>query len=292
MKQALTNGIDVSKWQGTNIDWQAVKASGVDYVILRAGYGRIIDQKDPTFEANYAGAKAAGLDVGVYWYSYAMTNSEAEAEATVCLEAIKGKRLEYPVYYDIEEAKQLARGRTVVSNMAEAFCKRLEAAGYFAGIYMSASPATTHLTAFAKTRFALWLADWSGDLSYTGAVGMWQYTDKGKVDGIKGAVDLNRCYLDYPAIIKRNGLNGYQVEPPKLVNPYKAPTKVLRRGSKGDGVRWMQWTLHRLGYDLGGAGIDGSYGPATEQAVKTYQLAVGLEVDGVCGPKTQAALKK
>ena len=290
--KALTNGIDVSKHQGTAIDWAKVKASGVDFVIIRAGYGRYASQEDPQFDANYKGAKAAGLDVGVYWYSYATTNAEAEAEAAVCLQVIKGKKLDYPVYIDIEEKKQLALGRSAVSNLAEAFCKKLETAGYFAGVYMSASPATTYLTAYVKTRFALWIADWAGDLSFTGSVGMWQYSESGKVDGIPGPVDLNRCYIDYPGIIRRNGLNGNRAEQSKPVNPYKAGTKTLRKGAEGDAVRWLQWELHQLGYDLGKAGIDGDFGPATEKAVKAYQADKGLAVDGICGPKTRAALKK
>lgn len=98
-------GIDVSVHNG-NIDWQKVKSAGIDFAILRAGYGRLASQKDEKFEQNYAAAKAAGIPVGAYWYSYAMTPEEAELEADVFLSVIKGKQFEFPVYYDVEKKKQ------------------------------------------------------------------------------------------------------------------------------------------------------------------------------------------
>ena len=94
--------IDVSKYQG-DIDWAEVKRSGVEIAIIKAGYGRLVSQKDEKFEQNYAGAKAQGIKVGVYWYSYAMSKNEALLEAKACLEVIKGKQFEYPIYFDLEE---------------------------------------------------------------------------------------------------------------------------------------------------------------------------------------------
>ncbi|HOC34819.1 MAG TPA: GH25 family lysozyme, partial [Ruminococcus flavefaciens] len=107
-------GIDVSVHNG-NIDWGKVKADGIDFAILRAGYGRLVSQKDERFEQNYAGAKAVGLPIGAYWYSYAMTPEEAELEADVFLSVIKGKRFEMPVYFDLEEKKQFDLGKEQVS---------------------------------------------------------------------------------------------------------------------------------------------------------------------------------
>ena len=94
-------GIDVSQYQ-QNIDFKKVKASGVDFVIIRAGFGKYANQKDPYFESHYKAAKAAGLKVGAYWYSYAATVAEAKAEAQTCINAIKGKTFEYPIYFDLE----------------------------------------------------------------------------------------------------------------------------------------------------------------------------------------------
>ncbi|HRV00009.1 MAG TPA: GH25 family lysozyme, partial [Ruminococcus sp.] len=100
-------GIDVSVHNG-NIDWQKVKAGGIQFAILRAGYGRLASQKDERFEQNYSAAKAAGVPIGAYWYSYAMSEDEARLEADVFLSIIKGKQFEFPVYYDVEEKKQFA----------------------------------------------------------------------------------------------------------------------------------------------------------------------------------------
>ncbi len=99
------NGIDVSEWQGV-IDWEDVKASGkVDFVILRAGYGKYASQKDKQFERNYSECKRLGIPVGAYWYSYAVTEKEAKEEASACLEVLADKKLDYPLYFDLEEKK-------------------------------------------------------------------------------------------------------------------------------------------------------------------------------------------
>ena len=106
----MIKGIDVSSWQG-NIDFAKVKASGIDFVIIRAGYGRETRQNDNCFEVNYRNAKAAGLDVGAYWYSYADSAEDAVKEAKACMEVIKGKKFEYPIFFDLEEQSQFAKGR-------------------------------------------------------------------------------------------------------------------------------------------------------------------------------------
>ncbi len=136
----MKKGIDVSQWQG-DINWGAVNA---DFAILRAGYGRVKSQIDTKFEQNYRNAKAVGMPLGAYWYSYAMSADEAREEAKVFLEIIKGKQFEYPVYFDVEENKALALGRDRVSDIIIAFLEEMEKAGYFAGLYMSASHLTSH----------------------------------------------------------------------------------------------------------------------------------------------------
>lgn len=202
-------GIDVSRYQG-NIDFNAVKASGIKFVIIQAGYGRYISQKDPWFESNYKRAKAAGLDVGVYWYSYAKSSSEALQEAEVCLQAIKGKQFEYPVYLDIEERSQFACGKTICSQIVEAFCERLQNAGYFAGWYTYRA-AIPNFTDSVQKKYTLWIAEYANSCAYKGAgvVDIWQDTSSLRVAGINGNVDANYCYRDFPAIIKDGGFNGF-----------------------------------------------------------------------------------
>lgn len=201
-------GIDVSVHNG-NIDWNKVKADGIDFAILRAGYGRLEKQKDEKFEQNYAGAKAAGLPIGAYWYSYAMSPEEAELEADVFLKVIKGKQFEMPVYFDLEEKKQFDLGKEKVSAIMRAFLERVESAGYFTGLYGSASPLFTHTADDIKSHYTIWLAHWVDKTNYSGAYAVWQYSAKGKVNGITGSVDLDICYKDFPTIIKSKGLNGY-----------------------------------------------------------------------------------
>ena len=203
-------GIDVSKWQAS-INWQTVKSSGkVDFVIMKAGYGNQATQKDPRFEENYNGCKANNIPCGCYWYSYAMSVAEAEREADACLKAISGKKFEYPIYLDIEEAKQFRLGRQAVSNMVNAFCKKLEAAGYFVGVYSSKSHFDSYMNDDVKKKYTIWVAHYGvSKTTYSGHYDIWQKSDKGKIPGINGYVDLDECYRDFPTLIKSIGKNGY-----------------------------------------------------------------------------------
>lgn len=201
---AQYKGIDVSKHQGT-IDWTKVKAAGVQFAMLRAGYGRYDNQKDEQFEANYAGATAAGIPVGAYHYSYATTAEQAKQEAEVFLGWIKGKNLTYPVAFDIEDKKQANLGVSVISDIIRAFCSVVEAAGYYVVVYANKDWLTNRIDADCKSRYDIWLAQWTSKPTYTGSYGMWQYTSDGAVDGIAGRVDMNIAYKDYPAIIAGMG---------------------------------------------------------------------------------------
>ena len=195
---AEIKGIDVSKWQGT-IDWAKVKADGIKFAILRAGYGRLASQKDVKFEEYYKGAKAAGLDVGVYWYSYATTAEDAKAEAEACYECIKGKSLEYPVFFDYEDTCQ--RTSAIASAIIPAFIDTMNSKGYYTDLYSYKNLLETVVPADIKKRYGIWLAHYTSKTSFTGHK-MWQYSSTGKVNGISGNVDMNICYVDYPALIK------------------------------------------------------------------------------------------
>ena len=123
-------GIDVSKWQGA-IDWEKVKQDGVDFAILREGYGKENpNQVDKRFEENYKKAKAAGISVGVYHYSYADSVEDAKLEAEFCLKNIAGKQLEYPVVFDIEDKEQLKLTNQQRTNLCKAFCETIEKRGF------------------------------------------------------------------------------------------------------------------------------------------------------------------
>ncbi len=200
-------GIDVSYAQG-KIDWEKVKTSGkVEFAILRAGYGREYSQVDEQFERNYRECKRLGIPVGVYWYSYATTAAEAKREAQVCLDTIQGKQFEYPVAFDIEEKDSLQSADV----LCKAFCDAIEAAGYYAAIYTFKSALEYHLSDSIKSRYDIFLSHVGvSKTDYTGTFGLWQYSWTGNISGINSNVDLDYAYLDYPSIIKKAGLNGFQ----------------------------------------------------------------------------------
>lgn len=202
--------IDVSKHNG-DIDWTKVKADGVEGVIIRAGYGKHISQKDPCFEANYSEAKAVGLSVGAYWYSYAVTVAEAKLEAITFLEVIKGKKFDLPVYFDIEEQKQVELGKALCTAIISAFCAEVEKSGYFTGIYSFDSFFATNIDKAVADKYTCWIARIGGSPNHKHD--MWQYSWKERINGIKGDVDANHCYKDFPRIIRNAGLNGYGYVP-------------------------------------------------------------------------------
>lgn len=205
---SVKNGIDVSKHQG-NINWSHVKADGIQFAIIRAGYGKELSQKDSQFENNYAGCKSNGIPCGVYWYSYATTVEDAKKEARVCLQVISGKTLEYPVYFDLEEPDQFKLGKKACSDIVQAFCDEIEKAGYYAGLYCSTYYLKNYISESVRKRYAVWVAQYNDKCSYTGNYGIWQKSNKGNVYGISGDVDLDECYIDYPTAIKKAGLNGF-----------------------------------------------------------------------------------
>lgn len=229
MANIIAKGIDVSEHNGT-IDWKKVKAAGVDFAIIRAGYGKLAAQIDKRYLQNYDAARAAGVKVGAYWYSYATTEAEAKQEAQVCLQLLASRQFEYPIYFDIEEKKQLDLGKAKFSAIIKAFCSTVEAAGYYTGVYTSASVASTLLTDEIKTKYDMWVAHWGVTKpSYNGNYGMWQYKvgAKGSVNGITGEIDMDYAYKNYPTIIKNAGLNNFPKETATATQPPKATKETI-----------------------------------------------------------------
>jgi len=205
-------GVDLSFYQG-NVDFAKLKKD-VDFAIIRVGYGRESYQKDSKFETYYKGCKDNGIPVGVYHYSYATDPADAKKEANTVLAWLKDKSFEYPIYYDVEERKTFNSGNTVAN--IKAFCDVLEANGYWCGLYISRSPMQTYVDNKDKnirSRYALWLAEYSSKCNYGYSYGMWQYKSTGKVSGISGNVDMDYCYVDYPKLIKDNCKNKVCVKP-------------------------------------------------------------------------------
>ena len=196
-----TMGIDVSKWNGT-IDWNAVKNSGVSYVIIRVGYrgssqGALIE--DPKFKTNIKGATAAGIKVGVYFFTQAVDEVEAVQEASMVLDRISGYKISYPVFLDVEGSG--GRGDKIDSAtrtaVCKAFCNTIQNAGYTAGVYANKTWLSQKMDAGALSAYKIWLAQYAKTPTYTGRYDLWQYRSNGKVSGISGNVDLNLSYLGY-----------------------------------------------------------------------------------------------
>ena len=194
-------GIDVSRHNGS-IDWTKVKNSGVSFVIIRCGYrgsssGAMIE--DSKFRANIQGAAAAGLKVGIYFFSQAVNRVEAVEEASMVLSLISGYKISYPVFIDVEAAGGRADGissatRTEVVN---AFCETIRDSGYTAGVYANKTWLGSKMNTGSFGSYNIWLAQYAAAPTYNGRYEMWQYSSTGKIDGISGNVDLNISYLGY-----------------------------------------------------------------------------------------------
>ena len=196
-------GIDVSKHQGSGIDWKKVKADGVQFAIIRAGYGKFASQEDPEFSDNIQNAYKAGIPVGVYWYSYAGSVADAEKEADVCLRVIKPFKalITLPVFFDQEYEPDIkamtTRQRT---DCCLAFIKKIQAAGYQSGLYASYDWFKNMVYRAELLDYPAWVAQYANKCRYTDKnLYMWQYTSTGKVNGISGNVDQNEGYFELTA---------------------------------------------------------------------------------------------
>ena len=208
-----TFGIDVSRWQG-DFDFKKAKSEGVKFVIIKCGGADAGIYKDIMFEDNYKKAKAAGLGVGAYFFGAATTVEQAKKEADSFAAFLKGKQLDYPVFYDVEDANMNV-GKDKLSAIVKAFCEAMEKAGYWCGFYTNYDWYLTKLNgAELAKRFSLWLAYWGSKLPDVPNVQMWQFggeTNLIRTNIVAGVVcDQDYCYVDYPSLIKSNGKNGYK----------------------------------------------------------------------------------
>ncbi len=194
-------GIDVSKWNG-DIDWDKVKDDGVEFVMIRCGYrgsvtGALVE--DPNFLKNIRGATKAGLEVGVYFFTQAVNEVEAVEEASMVLALCDGYDLDYPIVIDSEGAGGDGRADKLDietrTKVLAAFCETIENEGKEAGVYASRSWYNANLEVKDLDKYRIWLAEYRSTPLYKGYYDMWQYTSKGKIDGIKGNVDLNISYM-------------------------------------------------------------------------------------------------
>ncbi len=203
--KARSLGIDVS-FYNEGINWSAVKAQGIDFAIVRVGgrgweSGLLYD--DVCFQQNLNGARAAGLKVGVYFYSTAIDAVEAVQEASLVLERLNGTVLDYPIFIDVEQSGDYPYGRsdqlskTARNEIVTAFCQTVINSGYRAGVYSGQNFFANHIDHAALTQYYIWLASYTSNNrlpGFSGHYDMWQFTDSGVVNGIRGKVDMNAVY--------------------------------------------------------------------------------------------------
>lgn len=190
---AQKKGIDVSEWQ-EKIDWNKVKAAGIDYAILRCGWGTLSGGRaDYYWQRNVSECERLGIPYGVYLYSYADSVAEASSEADHVLELLKGHNPSYPVYFDMEDQSTVGVGNAMLGKMAKTFCDKISAAGYRTGVYANLNWWNNYLTSdiFNNPSWSKWVAQYNSQCDYKGAYDMWQCTDSGTVNGVNGPTDLN-----------------------------------------------------------------------------------------------------
>jgi GH25 family lysozyme M1 (1,4-beta-N-acetylmuramidase) len=236
-------GIDVSYSQG-RIDWDKVKADGIGFAILRCGYGDdLLSQDDAWFARNAAECERVGMPYGVYLFSYATTVKQAKSEAAHALRLLKGRRVTWPVFLDLEDPATSGRLKPKkLGDIVTAFCEAVEKAGYQPGVYASKNWFTTKLTDPRLDRWPRWVAQYNSECTYGGDYAVWQFTSKGTVDGIAGHVDRDLAYVDFGAT---------PVDP--------APRAIYRVRANG---RWLPSVTDLEDY----AGVVGQ--PVTDVAIK------------------------
>lgn len=229
--------IDVSKWNNT-VDYKSVKSAGVTGVIIQCGYGMESSQKDPYFEDNYKKAKAQGLKVGAYLYSYAKSVSEAKREAKVCLGWCKGKKFDLPIYIDMEEEGLTYLGKSTLTKIATEFCKIVEKAGYKAGVYANANWFRNYLDyKKLKSKYSIWLAQYAKSKDFS--CDIWQYTDKLIIKG--KPFDGNYCYKDFESKKKKyvKVKHDYYLRRKAFIDPVAKSNEPIVKLAKSTKVEWL-----------------------------------------------------
>ena len=257
---AIKKGIDVSYHQGV-IDWEAVKNSDVDFVIIRCGYGdNYASQDDRQWLRNVRECERLGIPYGVYLYSYATSRKQAESEAAHVLRLLEGHNPTYPVYYDLEDSSILASAKDSIAEFAEIFCTAVEKAGYEPGIYANLNWWTNYLTDPVFSKWNRWVAQYNSQCSYRGEYSMWQSTSTGTVPGISGPVDLNFQIGDLAYWTEKNGEKYYYRNGEMLSSQgYKIDGCWYYFGSDGAAYcsQWREKGSDRYYYDADGHMVSG-----------------------------------
>ena len=303
-------GIDVSEFQG-KIDWEKVKNDGIEFAILRCGYGMdFSNQDDVEYERNANECERLGIPYGVYLMSYANTVEKARSEAKHVLRLIEGRKISLGVWHDIEDnGTSGAINKETLTNIINTFCNTIKNAGYKVGVYANLNWLENKIEKTIKDNYDIWVAQYYSKCEYEGKYIMWQHTSSGKVNGISTNVDMNILYEDLPVINNNNNNNPKTNNSEIVKSLQKALNKDYNCGLDVDGIigplttkavnnnmvrnftvgefaKWVQERLIAKGYSLNEFGVDGRYGNESEKKVKEFQANCGIDVDGIVGINT------
>ena len=303
-------GIDVSEFQG-KIDWGKVKNSGVEFAILRCGYGMdFSNQDDVEYERNANECERLGIPYGVYLMSYANTVEKARSEAKHVLRLIEGHKISLGVWYDIEDnGTSGAINKETLTNIINTFCNTIKNAGHRVGVYANLNWLENKIEKTIKDNYDIWVAQYYSKCEYEGKYIMWQHTSSGKVNGISTNVDMNILYEDLP-VINNNDNNNSKTNNSEIVKSLQKAlnqdyncgldvdgiigplttkavnNNMVRNFTVGEFAKWVQERLIAKGYSLNEFGVDGRYGNESEKKVKEFQANCGIDVDGIVGINT------
>ena len=280
------NGIDISKHnnKGNPIDWAKVDASGIDFALIRAGYGNNISQKDPKFEENMQGSLAHKLHVGAYWFSYAISPEDTLKEAEVfkkVLAPYRG-RIDFPVAFDYEydsitysKKQGVNPTNALIDSIARAFMDSMKADGWFVNLYTNIDFIRSgRFSSDTCLKYDIWLADYSGGPDYP--CGIQQTGSTGVVPGISGSVDLDMSFKDYPTIIRAGGYNGY---PQPQIIDFKSDTTTDIRLKPGQAYQLKVTAKNAPVVTVGTTGVAALL-PRYRQGEDSYFYLVGIGKPG------------
>lgn len=292
-------GIDVSHYQHT-IDWSKVKAQGKQFAIMKCMYEAQSHRIDETFEYNYRECGVHGIARGVYIFIASSSLADPVNDAKSLLNHLKGRKLEYGIWLDYESDVLRSQGKEKIKELTYIYADIFKSAGYYVGIYCNQDWFNNVIPSQLKKEFDFWIARYpekdvgkynsSSRLKPTFKEAVaWQYSSKGRVDGIQGVVDLD---VDFDGVINLVIKNKptHQEDLVSVSNPYSRTTDLIKRGMKGEAVKWLQYELNRHGASLN---IDGDFKNKTLSAVISFQQKhPPLKIDGIVGVKTIAELQK
>ena len=296
----MVKGIDVSEFQG-QIDWNKVKNDGIEFAILRVGFGMDIKSQDDKYiERNIEECERLSIPFGVYLFSYANTVDKAKSEAEHTLRLIKGHKLALGVWYDIEDNNTSGSvGKETLTNIINIYCNTIKNAEYDVGIYANLNWLENKIEASVQEKWSVWVAQYNSECQYKKDYVIWQYSSSGKVDGISGNVDMNYYYGELDSSIDEDTSNEKE-EPKKHIIDVdgKWGTDTTKKaqevfGTTVDGIVTDQYKIYKS-QNPGLISFEWLDNPSTygSELIRAMQKKVGANVDGHIGPETIKKMQK